>query len=168
MSTCGIGMKPTGYAACGLLVGLCAVVGCPRIPNPWVHVHAHLAGHEGGGRGSLPRSSSYISSWFCTFCEQIAVRYVPYVAGMAKRLEITVSDDTLGRLDELRGHEPRASFVRRALEAALGSTGDVAPSTPGLRATDGGRLAGERPSPASLRAPGRLHHPRCACALCKS
>lgn len=37
----------------------------------------------------------------------------------SKRLEITVSEDTWERLEELRGHEPRASFVKRALESAL-------------------------------------------------
>lgn len=37
----------------------------------------------------------------------------------AKRIEITVSEETWGRLNAARGHEPRASFVKRALERAL-------------------------------------------------
>lgn len=41
---------------------------------------------------------------------------------MTKRLEITVSDEMLTRLDAARGHEPRASFVKRALESALDET----------------------------------------------
>lgn len=45
---------------------------------------------------------------------------------MTKRLEITVSDEMLTRLDAARGHEPRASFVKRALVEML----DVEPLTP--------------------------------------
>jgi hypothetical protein len=41
-------------------------------------------------------------------------------ASMTRRIEITVSDETWRRLDGARGHEPRASFVKRALERALG------------------------------------------------
>jgi hypothetical protein len=39
----------------------------------------------------------------------------------ARRIEITVSEGTWDRLNAARGHEPRASFVKRALESALGS-----------------------------------------------
>jgi hypothetical protein len=39
---------------------------------------------------------------------------------VTRRLEITVSDELLARLDAARGHEPRASFIKRALERALG------------------------------------------------
>ena len=35
------------------------------------------------------------------------------------RIEITLSDDRLEALDAARGHEPRASFIKRALESAL-------------------------------------------------
>lgn len=37
----------------------------------------------------------------------------------AKRVEITVPEDLLERVDGARGHEPRASFIKRALESAL-------------------------------------------------
>src|SRR3954468_7352605 len=36
------------------------------------------------------------------------------------RLEITLSDEQLAVLDEARRHEPRASFVKRAIEAFIG------------------------------------------------
>jgi hypothetical protein len=39
---------------------------------------------------------------------------------MANRVEVTLSDEAWGRLESLRGHEPRASFVKRALMEALG------------------------------------------------
>lgn len=35
------------------------------------------------------------------------------------RLELTVTDDLLARLDAARGHEPRAGFVKRLLDGAL-------------------------------------------------
>jgi hypothetical protein len=37
------------------------------------------------------------------------------------RLEITLDEATLVALDGARGHEPRASFVKRVLGEALGS-----------------------------------------------
>lgn len=42
------------------------------------------------------------------------------------KLEVMLSEELLARLDEARGFEPRASFARRALEAAVGggSTGE--------------------------------------------
>lgn len=50
---------------------------------------------------------------------------------MAKRIEITVSEEVWAALDAARGHEPRASFVKRALEKALGTTvGGVTASEP--------------------------------------
>jgi hypothetical protein len=45
------------------------------------------------------------------------VRTLPYMA--EDRFEMRVPPGLLGRLDEARGHESRASFVRRALERAL-------------------------------------------------
>jgi hypothetical protein len=39
---------------------------------------------------------------------------------MARRLEITLSEESWERLERVRGFEPRASFVKRALEKALG------------------------------------------------
>lgn len=41
------------------------------------------------------------------------------------RLELTLSDEQWDALNEQRGHEPRASFVKRMLDAGL-----FAPSTP--------------------------------------
>jgi hypothetical protein len=38
---------------------------------------------------------------------------------MARRLEITLSDEQWDRLNAARGHERRASYVKRALESAL-------------------------------------------------
>lgn len=42
------------------------------------------------------------------------------------RLEITLQPEVLEGLDAARGHEPRASFVKRALETAL-SEGSLPP-----------------------------------------
>jgi hypothetical protein len=50
---------------------------------------------------------------------------------MSARFEMRVSDELLARLDAARGHEPRASFVRRALERALGPEAKDAP-VPGV------------------------------------
>lgn len=41
----------------------------------------------------------------------------------SKRLELTLSDEVWTRLEKARGHEPRASFVKRALEAFLPEPG---------------------------------------------
>src|SRR5687767_11308541 len=38
---------------------------------------------------------------------------------MAHRLEITLQDELLAALDAARGHEPRASFVKRTLSEAV-------------------------------------------------
>jgi hypothetical protein len=43
------------------------------------------------------------------------------MAKRSNRLELTLSDEQWDRLDGARGHEPRASFVKRALESALDS-----------------------------------------------
>jgi hypothetical protein len=43
------------------------------------------------------------------------------VRGVAHRLEITLNEELLAELDEQRGEEPRATFVKRALGAMLGS-----------------------------------------------
>lgn len=40
----------------------------------------------------------------------------------ARRIEITVSQELWDRLENARGHEPRASFVKRALESRLSMT----------------------------------------------
>jgi hypothetical protein len=45
-----------------------------------------------------------------------------------KRIEITVSEETWERLNAARGHEPRASFVKRALQEKLDEVD--APLTP--------------------------------------
>lgn len=45
--------------------------------------------------------------------------------GVTRRLEITVSEETWAALDAARGHEPRASFVKRALDSALRSRPSV-------------------------------------------
>lgn len=78
---------------------------------------------------------------------------MPWMCGsMTRRLEITVSEETWGRLELARGHEPRASFVKRALESALGKMEDQPP-----RPREGSdRLpvnAGGGASAASSRAP---------------
>lgn len=62
---------------------------------------------------------------------------------MTRRLEITVSEETWAALNAVRGHEPRASFVKRALESAL-SPSDL----DSLRALDR-ELGGSKPPAAS-------------------
>jgi hypothetical protein len=37
----------------------------------------------------------------------------------ARRVEITLSESVWDRLESARGHEPRASFIKRALDFAL-------------------------------------------------
>lgn len=44
----------------------------------------------------------------------------------AKRIEFTVSEEFSDRIDGARGHESRASWIKRALELAL----DVEPLSP--------------------------------------
>jgi hypothetical protein len=38
----------------------------------------------------------------------------------ARRIEITLSQERWEQLEAARGHEPRAAFIKRALESALG------------------------------------------------
>jgi hypothetical protein len=67
------------------------------------------------------------------------------------KLEVMLSEELLARLDAAREFEPRASFARRALEAALGgsSTGEQPPGSSGFS-----QVAGSTPArPASPRAP---------------
>ena len=59
-----------------------------------------------------------------------------------------MSEETWARLDVARGHEPRASFVKRALEKALGDDQSGGPASAGV----GSR--GRAPAPASPRASG--------------
>lgn len=49
---------------------------------------------------------------------------------MAVRVEFTVPDELYERLESARGHEPRASFVKRALESALAGSGAPAEVAP--------------------------------------
>jgi ribosomal protein S27AE len=44
---------------------------------------------------------------------------------VAKRLEITLDEAAWDRLNAVRGHEPRASFVKRALRDALFSRAEI-------------------------------------------
>lgn len=81
---------------------------------------------------------------------------------MANRLEITLSDEQWDRLDGARGHEPRASFVKRALESALGNhNGELEGSgraiTPAVASREVGRGAEPeaRVVPASSRTSAR-------------
>lgn len=61
---------------------------------------------------------------------------------MSKRLEITVSDEVLAGLDVARGHEPRASFVKRALERVLAERpGLYIPGFGSVPDDEGGRQA---------------------------
>jgi hypothetical protein len=46
----------------------------------------------------------------------------------ARRVEVTFDQGLWDRLEGARGHESRASFVRRALESALGSKENGGPS----------------------------------------
>jgi hypothetical protein len=66
------------------------------------------------------------------------------------KLEVMLSEELLARLDEARKFEPRASFARRALEAALG--GDSAPGT--LASAKAEPSAAARPQ---TPAPPRVH-----------
>jgi hypothetical protein len=47
------------------------------------------------------------------------------------KLDIRMTPELMARIDELRGHEPRGSFVKRTLESALsGGTPATAERTP--------------------------------------
>jgi hypothetical protein len=63
------------------------------------------------------------------------------------RLEITLGEDLLARLDERRGHEPRASFVRRALVDRVASplTREPEVVVKNLRETEDGHLTVDKP-----------------------
>jgi hypothetical protein len=67
-----------------------------------------------------------------------------------------IPEDLAERIDVARGDVPFERFVRRALEAALGPSGNVDPGTPGPTATDGDKAASTGPSPASPRAPAKI------------
>lgn len=41
----------------------------------------------------------------------------------ARRIELTLSQERWEQLEAARGHEPRASFIKRALESALSDDG---------------------------------------------
>lgn len=73
------------------------------------------------------------------------------------RLEVTLRPDMLAALDRARGHEPRASFVKRVLADALPASGVVdipaavaltisprEPSAAELEALDADLVAGEQ------------------------
>lgn len=49
------------------------------------------------------------------------------------RLELTLSDEQWDALNEQRGHEPRASFIKRTLDDRLGTGGNetASPRAPG-------------------------------------
>jgi hypothetical protein len=66
---------------------------------------------------------------------------------MAHRLEITLSDEQWARLNEARGHEARASFVKRALEKALSEAqGQSGPSRPARVPVDPAATGSARPA----------------------
>lgn len=67
---------------------------------------------------------------------------------MTRRIEITVSEETWDALNAARGHEPRASFVKRALESALGL-----PSQGGAPGSGGESRGPGVSTPAPSRAP---------------
>lgn len=84
------------------------------------------------------------------------------------RLEITLSDEQLGQLDEARGHEPRASFVKRAVAAfvfrdPLTKLVQDGPGFSGEQMRGGMRAVMERP--VAHRVSGHL--PTCRCPVCK-
>lgn len=80
---------------------------------------------QGGGGGAQPRIESRID-WVGSlrFSPQTSgpylsgpVRTVPDMS--SERFEMRVPCELLARVDAARGHEPRASFVKRAVEAFL-------------------------------------------------
>ena len=48
----------------------------------------------------------------------------------SERFEMRVPTDLMERVDQARGYEPRASFVKRAVEAALGGPEPHRPAAP--------------------------------------
>lgn len=91
------------------------------------------------------------------------------------RLEITLDDETWKRLDEVRAHEPRASFVKRMLARELDPVHLVGEGyerrVEAFRAGTGPFAEATRPAPP--RAPefsatrASSHHPTCRCPVCK-
>ena len=69
-----------------------------------------------------------------------------------RRLELRVSDEWLARLDAVRGDVRRGTFVKRALEQALG---EVASESRSATRVGGAKdsLGGPAASPAPVRAP---------------
>jgi hypothetical protein len=79
---------------------------------------------------------------------------------MANRIEITLSDDKLAALDAKRQHEPRAAFIKRAIDAQLGLRAlPAAIVDPDPR--DHGGTGYDEPR-------GRTHGPTCKCPVCKA
>jgi hypothetical protein len=75
---------------------------------------------------------------------------------MAHRLEITLSDEQNARLEQARGHEPRASYVKRALESALAGPCPGTPAAvPNPRGSGSVKEARATEQPASTRTPAR-------------
>lgn len=101
------------------------------------------------------------------------------------RLELTLSDEQVERLDGARGHEPRASFVKRwidGLELPLtpeqqADVDRVVGDATGVEAMARLQAEGNRRSavlleakhrvlPSPARAPVRAHAPTCRCPVC--
>lgn len=73
--------------------------------------------------------------------------------GKAVRIEITVSPQRASALDAARGHEARASFIKRALESALSEAqGVTRPTQAGPVPVPSAATDGVRPA-ASTRMP---------------
>ena len=85
---------------------------------------------------------------------------------MAEQVKVTVSDELLVLLDEARGFESRASFCRRAVEAALDCTERSQPETAkSVRdaATVTTAAAPASPRPSELPAPNSFRCPIKGC-----
>lgn len=99
------------------------------------------------------------------------------------RLELVLDTGTVEALDRARGRTPRATFVKRALEAAMSGDNQAANTGPSAEADGrgghqhtGSTPARSAPSTARVasrpatppRAPAaRRHLPTCKCAICK-
>jgi hypothetical protein len=95
------------------------------------------------------------------------------------RVELVLGTGTVEALDRARGAVPRATFVKQALEAALTCSGSVSAAARGPedgpeseRSTSPRLVHATRVRPAPPRASvrnvaPRVHHPRCACPICK-
>lgn len=90
---------------------------------------------------------------------------------MVRRLEITLSQEAWDRLEAARGHEPRASFVKRALESALsgsapkGVPGEDARVSPDRLKSDDSSSASSRAPVQKLSSPGALSDTCPGCGL---